>query len=124
MIRQTAGSIITTLIEKNVVRFADVLQRLLVLLDNPEQKIVLASLSALEKTCEDSSRQLSDSIPAFLSALIPKLISLFTHQSWKIRQSAIYCINQFISIQSDGLTVVIEHFVNGLYQVTIPNYLI
>jgi len=80
--------------------------------------IIKASINALEKICEDNTRQLNEDANKPLFYMIPKIIKLFESPSAKVRRDAIKCINHFITTNSEALNANINNYVQGLYQRT------
>lgn len=74
------------------------------------------TFSALQKICEDSSKQLdSDEAGRPLNFMIPRIIQFFDSPSVKVRAAAIACINQFILSKSQALMTNLEPFLTALY---------
>lgn len=73
-------------------------------------------MSALKKISEDSAVAFTTSDPALLEFLIPKMISLFNHESWKVREGAIFVVNQFLALRANILmSTHFEAFLSALF---------
>jgi len=119
MIRLTSGTIISTIINiYGLESWPEILPGLDKLLDHPEAYVVEASINALEKICEDNTRQLNEDSNKPLFYMIPKIIKLFDSPSAKVRRDAIKCINHFITTNSEALNANINNYVQALYQRT------
>ncbi|ORY20216.1 ARM repeat-containing protein [Neocallimastix californiae] len=119
MIRLTSGTLISTIINiYGLESWPEILPSLDKLLDHPETYVVEASINAIEKICEDNTRQLNEDTNKPLFYMIPKIIKLFENPSAKVRRDAIKCINHFITTNSEALNANINNYVQGLYQRT------
>ncbi|KAK9728992.1 hypothetical protein K7432_000629 [Basidiobolus ranarum] len=119
MVRGTIGTVITTIVSRGgLSTWPQVLQRLMELLDHPDKNVVEGSFGALQKICEDSSRELDQDINGTrpLDYMIPKIITYFDAPELKIRVYALSCINQFILMRSQSLFAHIDAFVAALFK--------
>ncbi|KAJ3039881.1 hypothetical protein HDV00_011664 [Rhizophlyctis rosea] len=117
-VRTAAGSILTTIVSKDVHKYPDVLQTLMELIDKQEATVVEGAFSALEKICEDSAGQLDRDPSQPLNFMIPKFIHFFNHASPKVRAAAIHCVHQFATATSSAVLANLDQYVNALYQRT------
>ncbi|SAM01459.1 hypothetical protein [Absidia glauca] len=93
------------------------LQVLIEKLDDPSPLVVQYALGTLQRVCEDCSRDLDSSINGVqpLDFMLPKFIDFFRHPSSELRQSAIRCVQQFISLRSEPLLKRMNDYLNGLF---------
>ena len=57
----------------------------------------------MKKISEDSAVAFTSADPSLLGFLIPKMISMFSHDSWRVREGAIFVVNQFLALRSNVL---------------------
>ncbi|KAJ3054631.1 Transportin-1 [Rhizophlyctis rosea] len=117
-VRTAAGSILTTIVSKDVHKYPDVLQTLMQMIDKPETVVVEGAFSALEKICEDSTTQLDRDPSQPLNFMIPKFLHFFNHDSPKVRAAAIHCVHQFATATSAAVQANIDAYVQALYRCT------
>ncbi|KAJ3298706.1 hypothetical protein HK104_010420 [Borealophlyctis nickersoniae] len=115
-VRNAAGSIITTVVAKDLGKWPDILPRLMEMVQSPDQLVVEGSFSALEKICQDSAHLLERDPQQPLNYMIPKFIQFFSHDNPKVRASAIHCVNQFATPTSQAVMANMEAFVDALYK--------
>ncbi|RKP06775.1 Transportin-PC [Thamnocephalis sphaerospora] len=118
MVRSTVGIVITTVVARaGLTSWPQVLPRLMELLDSQDYNTVEGAFSALEKICEDSTRDLDKDHAGVhpASVMIPKFISFFQHENTKLRVHALICINQFIVPQSPALFANIDAYLVALF---------
>ncbi|KAF9949388.1 hypothetical protein BGZ65_007362, partial [Modicella reniformis] len=116
-VRNTLGTVITTILSRNsILSWPEVLPHLMGLLDSQDPYVVEGSFKALAKICEDSGDELDMEINGErpLNFMIPKIITYFTSPVVAIRVCALTCINQFITRKSQSFMVNIDAFVEGL----------
>ncbi|CAI2178857.1 6952_t:CDS:10 [Funneliformis geosporum] len=119
MVRGIIGSVITTIVTRGgLADWPQVLTALMELLDSQDYNVVEGAFGALQKICEDSSRELDQDIEGQrpLNFMIPKIITFFDSQHVKIRVFAVSCINQFILMRSNSLFIHIDAFVAALFK--------
>ena len=117
-VRSTSGTILTTILSRNMKRFPDVIPKLIQLLETSQENAISGTIDALLKICEDSASQLSSEFPEVVAAAIPKLIQYFKHPNAKIRSTAVSCLNEFVPVGADPLLANMDPYVTGLYQLT------
>ncbi|CAB4483237.1 unnamed protein product [Rhizophagus irregularis] len=119
MVRGIIGNVITTIVTRGgLADWPQVLPALMELLDSQDYNVVEGAFGALQKICEDSSRELDQDIEGTrpLNYMIPKIITFFDSQHVKIRVYAVSCINQFILMRSNSLFIHIDAFVAALFK--------
>ncbi|CEP13027.1 hypothetical protein [Parasitella parasitica] len=101
----------------NIQNWPQVLQVLLEKLDDSNPTIVENAFSTFQKICEDSPRDLDNTINNTkpLDYMIPKFIHFFNHPEPKIRLNAIICASQFITLRSEPLMTKINEFLQALF---------
>ncbi|KAF8928125.1 hypothetical protein BGZ52_003693, partial [Haplosporangium bisporale] len=123
-VRNTLGTVITTILSRNsILSWPEVLPTLMGLLDSQDPNVVEGSFKALAKICEDSADELDMEINGErpLNFMIPKIISYFQSPVVAIRVCALTCINQFITRKSQSFLVNVDAFVEGLGQLSGDN---
>ncbi|KAK3816263.1 MAG: armadillo-type protein [Benniella sp.] len=116
-VRNTLGTVITTILSRNsIMSWPEVLPHLMGLLDSQDPYVVEGAFKALAKICEDSGDELDMDINGErpLNFMIPKIITYFKSPVVTIRVCALTCINQFITRKSQSFMVNIDAFVEGL----------
>ncbi|KAF9996424.1 hypothetical protein BGZ79_009826 [Entomortierella chlamydospora] len=124
-VRNTLGTVITTILSRNsIMSWPEVLPTLMGLLDSQDPNVVEGSFKALAKICEDSSDELDMEINGErpLNFMIPKIITYFQSPLVSIRVCALTCINQFITRKSQSFMVNVDAFVEGLGQLSNDNH--
>ncbi|KAF8947109.1 hypothetical protein BGZ47_010249 [Haplosporangium gracile] len=124
-VRNTLGTVITTILSRNsIMSWPEVLPHLMSLLDSQDPNVVEGSFKALVKICEDSSDELDMEINGErpLNFMIPKIITYFQSPVVSIRVCALTCINQFITRKSQSFMVNVDAFVEGLGQLSNDNH--
>ncbi|KAG0377983.1 Transportin-1, partial [Mortierella sp. AD032] len=124
-VRNTLGTVITTILSRNsIMSWPEVLPHLMTLLDSQDPNVVEGSFKALVKICEDSSDELDMEINGErpLNFMIPKIITYFQSPVVSIRVCALTCINQFITRKSQSFMVNVDAFVEGLGQLSNDNH--
>ncbi|KAF9086646.1 hypothetical protein BGX29_011963 [Mortierella sp. GBA35] len=124
-VRNTLGTVITTILSRNsLMSWPEVLPHLMSLLDSQDPNVVEGSFKALVKICEDSSDELDMEINGErpLNFMIPKIITYFQSPVVSIRVCALTCINQFITRKSQSFMVNVDAFVEGLGQLSNDNH--
>ncbi|XP_057298816.1 transportin-1-like [Hydractinia symbiolongicarpus] len=116
LIRATIGILITTIAQKEFGTWPELLPTLLQLLDSEDYNVCEGAFGALQKICEDLSRQLDgEGNNQILNVMIPKFLHFFKHSSPKLRSHALACVNQFIICRSHVLMNNIDQFMEGLF---------
>ncbi|KAG0090363.1 hypothetical protein BGZ93_009348 [Podila epicladia] len=124
-VRNTLGTVITTILSRNsIMSWPEVLPTLMGLLDSQDPNVVEGSFKALAKICEDSADELDMEINGErpLNFMIPKIITYFQSPVVAIRVCALTCINQFITRKSQSFLVNVDAFVEGLGQLSGDNH--
>ena len=119
MIRDTVGTLLTTMVSKaGIIGWPELLPHLLACLDSQDYNVIEGALGALHKICEDSADQLEDArLGRPLATLIPKFLQFFRHPHAKIRSRALSSVNLFINDRSQALMVYIDEFIQVSYNV-------
>ncbi|KAI8990158.1 armadillo-type protein [Pilobolus umbonatus] len=110
--------VIASIVSRGQVQnWPQVLQVLLEKLDDPNPVAVENAFSTFQKICEDSSRDLDNTISGIqpLEYMIPKFIAFFDHPDFKIRLNAINATSQFITLRSKPLMDRINEFLSALF---------
>ncbi|KAL1924807.1 uncharacterized protein VTP21DRAFT_4461 [Calcarisporiella thermophila] len=118
-IRGTVGIVITTLLARvGITNWPQALNTLMAMLDSPDVNVVEGALGALQKICEDSTRELDQEFDGVrpLNFMIPKFISFFDSPHEKTRVLALRSVNQFIYVGSQSLAVHMDAYVAGLFK--------
>ncbi|EPX73852.1 karyopherin Kap104 [Schizosaccharomyces octosporus yFS286] len=128
LIRGISGNVITTLISRwGVSTWPEVLPQLMDMLSGSTPSTTQeGAFSALTKICEDSARELDRDFDGTrpLDFMIPRFIELARNENPKIRTDALFCLNQFLLIQSQSLYAHIDTFLETCYSLatdTSPN---
>jgi transportin-1 len=113
-IRQTCGSILTTILLKiGPQNWPDLLTNLAEAIGSDSAELVDGAFSTLEKICEDHAEELQkDAMGRPLSAIIPKLIATMTSQVEKIRLYSLNCLLYLVPFTPNALLSNIEPFLN------------
>ncbi|KAG0237878.1 hypothetical protein BGW41_008304 [Actinomortierella wolfii] len=120
-VRNTLGTVITTILSRNsILSWPEVLPTLMGLLDSQDPNVQEGAFKALSKICEDSTAELDMEINGErpLNFMIPKFITFFQSPVPTIRVCALNCINQFIHPKSQSFLISIDAFVEGLGQLS------
>ncbi|RKP25434.1 importin beta-2, partial [Syncephalis pseudoplumigaleata] len=118
MVRSTAGIIVTTLVARaGLASWPQVLPRLMELLDSPQMHTVEGAFGALEKICEDSTRELDANYQGFhpASIMVPKFIGFLRSENSKLRVYALLCLKQFTFIHSTALFAHVDDYLSSLF---------
>ncbi|KAJ1985351.1 hypothetical protein H4R34_000005 [Dimargaris verticillata] len=119
MVRSTVGIVITTILTRGgLAAWPQVLSRLMELLDHQDYNVVEGAFGALQKICEDSSRELEQEVAGTqpLDYMIPKFIQYSDSAHAKLRVYALSCLNQFILTRANALMVHIDQFMQSLFK--------
>ncbi|KAI8339859.1 armadillo-type protein [Chlamydoabsidia padenii] len=117
-VSKTVGLVISAIMLRGQIqRWPQGLQVLMEKLDDPSPTVVEHALGILQRVCEDCSRDLNSTMNGVqpLDFMIPKFIGFFNHPNSQLRQSAIRCVQQFISLRSEPLLHRMNDFLNGLF---------
>ncbi|KAL2313475.1 Importin subunit beta-2 [Schizosaccharomyces pombe] len=118
LIRGISGNVITTIISRwGISTWPEVLPQLMEMLSSPASTTQEGAFSALTKICEDSAQELDRDFNGTrpLDFMIPRFIELARHENPKIRTDALFCLNQFVLIQSQSLYAHIDTFLETCY---------
>ncbi|ODQ54556.1 karyopherin Kap104 [Saitoella complicata NRRL Y-17804] len=118
LIRSIAGNVITTIVSRGgVIAWPEVLPRLMDMLDNSTGATQEGAFSALCKICEDSSHELDQDYNGQrpLNFMIPKFLTFCENPNPKLRENAIFCLNQFVMIKSQSLNIHIDSFLAAIF---------
>eukprot|EP00732_Lithocolla_globosa_P001503 Lithocolla_globosa_v1_NODE_763_length_3322_cov_30.849403.p1 type:complete len:909 gc:universal NODE_763_length_3322_cov_30.849403:3268-542(-) len=121
LVRDTIGIVITTIVTRGKLKdWPGLLPGLCQLLDHTDPAVVEGTFGALNKVCEDSSKEMASEMDSKelgfpLNYMIPKFISFFDSPHEKLRTYAIHCVNQFIAWKPQALIVNLSIFIQGLY---------
>ncbi|XP_065069170.1 transportin-1-like [Rhopilema esculentum] len=119
LIRATIGILVTTIAQKELGTWPELLPRLLQLLDSEDFNVCEGSFGALQKICEDLAPQLdADGTNQPASIMIPKFLEFFRHNNAKVRSHAIACVNQFVLCRSQVLMHQLPQFMEGLFSLS------
>ncbi|KAF3392239.1 Importin subunit beta-2 [Talaromyces pinophilus] len=122
-IRQSAGSIITELIQKGgLLAWPEVLQELLGLVANASGDVTRqtqeAAMSAVAKVCEDNRKILDKDYGGQrpLEVIIPRLLEFTGSSSSIIRSTALSTIQIFLSMKPQALIANFDTFMSNLFR--------
>lgn len=122
-IRNSAGSIITELIQKGgLLAWPEVLQELLGLVSNASGDVTRhtqeAAMSAVAKVCEDNRKVLDKDYGGQrpLEVIIPRLLEFTGSDSSLIRSSALSTIQIFLSMKPQALIANFDTFMSNLFR--------
>ncbi|KAJ1660263.1 hypothetical protein IWQ61_000785 [Dispira simplex] len=118
MVRNTVGTVITTIVSRGgITTWPQVLPRLMELLENSDYNLAEGAFGALEKICEDSASDLDQEVGGTrpLDFMIPKFIQFSMSPHERFRLYALSCINQFILTRPNALMVLIDDFMQALF---------
>eukprot|EP00698_Gefionella_okellyi_P022922 TRINITY_DN768_c0_g1_i3.p1 TRINITY_DN768_c0_g1~~TRINITY_DN768_c0_g1_i3.p1 ORF type:complete len:770 (+),score=173.96 TRINITY_DN768_c0_g1_i3:391-2700(+) len=87
------------------------------ILDRPDYESVHGAFSILSKICEDSCETLDSEYSRPLNFMIPKFIQFFAHPNADIVRMALHCVNQFVLLMPNALTVSMSQFIAGLMSI-------
>jgi HEAT repeat protein len=122
-IRNSAGSIITELIQKGgLLAWPEVLQELLGLVSNASGDVTRhtqeAAMSAVAKVCEDNRKILDKDYGGQrpLEVIIPRLLEFTGSDSSLIRSTALSTIQIFLSMKPQALIANFDTFMSNLFR--------
>lgn len=117
VIRATVGILITNVAASGeLFTWNELLPTLGQLLTSNDVDVVESAFSALHRICEDLAEMLCmDNLSQTVEAMLPRLIDFFKHPSAKIRNHALFCVNQFVSIQAKPIMDIIDKYVEALF---------
>ncbi|KAK4705916.1 transportin-1, partial [Phenoliferia sp. Uapishka_3] len=120
MIRNTVSTVIDTLIvELGPTNWPEALSQLMTLVDSPDPYTQEGAFTTLDKLCQDIPKKLEQMEVGGarpLDYMIPKFLLHIDSPNAKIRAHALSCTNQFISADTNALTVHLEGYVVALFK--------
>jgi transportin-1 len=124
LVRNVAGNVITTLVTKTGVSgWPDILARLMTMAESSNVQAQEGSLSALAKICEDSAPELDRDYNGErpLNYMVPKFLHFTSSSSSRVRSQSIFCLSQFIPLQSQSLLTHLDAFLSALFSLATDN---
>lgn len=118
LIRNITGNVVTTLLAKaGVSGWPEALGSLMTMSESSSLQQQEGAMSALAKICEDSASELDREYDGQrpLTYMIPKFLSYTQSSSPKVRALSIFCLTQFITVQSQSLLAHVDNFLNALF---------
>jgi transportin-1 len=117
-IRNTIGSIVTTIVELTPNQdLPNVIGPLSQALGHADQNIVAGALAALNKICEDSAQKLdTEEAQRPLNMLVPQFLGFMKHQNPIFRRHAVECMNYVLPSLPHALLTQMEVYMQGLSQ--------
>ncbi|CDK28884.1 unnamed protein product [Kuraishia capsulata CBS 1993] len=122
VIRNIVGNVITTLFSKcGVEKWPQVLPELIGMASGEGIKTSVSAqegaLGALSKICEDSAQELDKEYfgERPLNFMIPKFIELTSSPNAKVQSLSVFCINQFLTLQTQSLLVYLDTYLQRLF---------
>jgi hypothetical protein len=117
LVRNTTGTLMTTIITKGTLKdWPQLLPRFIQLLESSDYNTCDGVLSALHKICEDSADSMdNEDLGKPSRYIIPKCIMLLNSPYEKIRVYALTCLYPFIRRKSESLMAHMSTFIENLY---------
>ncbi|KAI5963283.1 kap104 [Candida pseudojiufengensis] len=129
LVRNITGNVITTLFSiYGLDKWSSSLSQLIQLANSPtsassnDYTTQESAMSALSKICEDSYLQLDQEINGErpLNYLIPELLKILdlplSNSTFKIKSFVIHCINQFILLNTQSFLIIIDLYLEKIFQ--------
>lgn len=119
LVRNITGNVITTIFAAlGVKQWPNALPQLLELAQNGDVLAQEGATGALAKICEDSSHILDTEYNGQrpLDFMVPQFIQLTASSSAKVRANALFSLNQFVPLQTQGFLVHLDDFLGRLFQ--------
>lgn len=117
VIRATVAVLITNVAScGEIYTWKELLPTLGEFLNSSQVDVVESSFIALYRICEDLAELFcTDELSKTLDAMLPRFIEFFSHPNAKIRNHALMCVNQFVSIHAKPVINIIDKYVEALF---------
>lgn len=118
LVRNITGNVITTLLSQaGIMGWPEILPQLMSMTETDDIHAQEGAMSALSKICEDSASDLDKEYNGQrpLKYMISKFLSLTHSGSSKVRSLSIFCLTQFIILQSQSLLIHLDEVLNSLF---------
>ncbi|CAI5757296.1 unnamed protein product [Candida verbasci] len=126
LIRNITGNVITSLFSiYGLNQWPEILTNLIEIINSNSNSIQQeAALSALSKICEDSTVELDQEIGSTKPSnfIIQNLLQLLNNSNNKILSNSIYCINQFIPLNTQSFLVILDQYLMKIFEIAEINH--
>lgn len=119
IIRNVSGTVITTILSSGgVSSWPSILGDLMSMAESSDARASESAMSTLGKVCEDSAQDLDREINGErpLNYMIPKFLQFTKSPSPKVRSKAVFCLVQFVIVQSQAALAHLDDFLGSLFE--------